>query len=104
MKVFVGVILLLSGFCFGQFFEENDEFFNSYFDSETQYFQYEKSVNYSERIINKEYTEPDLGEDALTNPNPEVPISSYYYLLVISAVFCGIYYFHQKQKSSQTPC
>jgi hypothetical protein len=101
MKVFVGVFLLLSSFCLGQFFEENEEFFNSYFDSETQFFQYDESVKYSEVLVYRENIHTDYEADGGPgNPNPEVPINKHYYLLIISALISGTYYLRLKSKSS----
>lgn len=101
MKVFVGVFLLLSSFCLGQFFEENEEFFNSYFDSETQFFQYDESVKYSETLNYSQFSEPDLGVDSATNPGGDpVPVDNYYYLLSLAAFLTGTYYLRLKSKSS----
>jgi hypothetical protein len=112
MKRLVGVFILFSGLCFGQYFESSNQFFE-----EAQPAEVEKESIFKEMhtpstftFFEYEYTEPEpepeYEVDSPGNPNQPVPINQWLIALPIAAFFSGGYYFKRKQKLcsfTQTP-
>lgn len=92
MKRITLIILLLSAFSFGQFFEEHQNNDNKATHKEDQFFK--ESQGYE--------PQPDYGTDGPGQPGDDVPLDDWAFLLPLAGIAVGVYFIRKKKLLTQS--
>lgn len=91
------IVLLISGFGYGQFFEDQQEE-NAPFSENSGYFD-SSGPNY-EQPGNGDGDGPVYGEDEMGNPGTHVPINDWLFLLPIAGAAVGAYFLRRRKQKA----